>query len=52
MDINYQEDDLSISPPKKFVEPQFLNKLVSMTNEDGLVAFNLLCYEKKALKGI
>lgn len=28
MDINYEEDNLQLSPPKKFLETAFLNKLL------------------------
>jgi hypothetical protein len=33
MDINYEEDNLHLSPPKKFLETAFLTKLmVSLEN--------------------
>ena len=28
MDINYEEDNLHLSPPKKFLETEFLTKLM------------------------
>ena len=28
MDINYEEDNLQLSPPKKFLEQSFLSKLL------------------------
>ncbi len=28
MDINYEEDNLEISPPMKFLDPGFLRKLL------------------------
>lgn len=46
MDINYEEDNLHLSPPKKFLDPAFLQKLVDITTNDGYVTFNLLTYDK------
>lgn len=28
MDVNYEDSDLGISPPMKFLETEFLNKLL------------------------
>lgn len=28
MDINYEEEDIHLSPPKKFLEPDFVQKLM------------------------
>lgn len=49
MDINYEEEYLGISPPMKFLEPNFLQKLMSMISKDGFLTFNLLCYDKGTL---
>jgi hypothetical protein len=49
MDINYEENDLGMSPPFKFVEESFLSKLLGMTSKEGFLAFNLLCYDKETL---
>lgn len=45
-DINYEEENLLLSPPKKFIEPAFLEKLLALTTDEGFVTFNLLCYDK------
>mmetsp|Transcript_9314 Transcript_9314/g.15703 ORF Transcript_9314/g.15703 Transcript_9314/m.15703 type:complete len:417 (-) Transcript_9314:351-1601(-) len=43
MDINYHEDDLSLSPPIKFLETSFLDKLANLANKkDSLIAMNVV----------
>ena len=49
MDLNYEEENINLSPPQKFLETEFLDKLVKLSTQDGLVAFNLLCMEKELL---
>lgn len=45
MDVNYSEDDKSISPPWKFLETEFLQKVADLANpESAYLAFNLLYY--------
>ena len=36
-----------MSPPRKFLESEFLSKLMDMTNNEGFVTFNLLFYDAK-----
>lgn len=45
MDINYEEANIQLSPPKKFLESSFLQKLMEMTTNEGFVTFNLLTYD-------
>ena len=57
MDVNYEEDNLALSPPLKFIEPDFLKRLLvnyfsfdifqDLTTPEGMVTFNLLCYDKE-----
>lgn len=47
VDINYEEAELELSPPMKFLETSWLTKLLDMTTKDGLVTFNLLCKDKE-----
>lgn len=28
MDINYEEDNVQLSPPRKYLQPEFLSKLM------------------------
>jgi spermidine synthase len=44
MDINYEDSDLSISPPFKFIETSFLQKLLDMLSPNGYLTFNLITY--------
>jgi spermidine synthase len=48
MDINYSEEDLNISPPWKFLETEFLQKVVDLANDNALIALNVLYYSKDA----
>lgn len=47
MDINYSEDNLELSPPQKFLETEFLEKLVvselnnSAAHDHGICDFQL-----------
>jgi len=42
MDINYSSDDVTISPPKKFLAPDFLQALCSMAHpECAYIAINV-----------
>lgn len=42
-DVNYEEDDVKVSPPMKFFQPDFIAKLVEITAaEGGLIAFNTI----------
>ena len=36
-----------MSPPRKFLESEFLSKLMDMTTNEGFVTFNLLFYDAK-----
>ena len=53
MDINYQEDDTSISPPWKFQDAAFLQKLNDLANPDtAYLTFNILWYSEDAKKRV
>ena len=52
MDINYTEDDLKISPPWKFLETEFLQKIVDLANDNALIALNILYYSNEAKKRV
>jgi hypothetical protein len=52
MDINYMEDDKSISPPWKFLETSFLQKLVDLGSETCLIALNILYYSNESKKKV
>ena len=52
MDINYTEEDKNISPPWKFLESDFLQKIVEMGSEQCLIAFNILYYSTDAKKRV
>lgn len=45
MDVNYEEGDTKISPPKKFFEPDFIKQLHAITKPKGLIAFNTIIDE-------
>jgi len=45
MDINYTDEDKSISPPWKFLEPAFLQKVSDMAKpQDAFIGLNILYY--------
>jgi len=48
MDINYTEEDLNISPPWKFLDTEFLQKVVDLADDNALIALNVLYYSKDA----
>jgi spermidine synthase len=49
VDINYTEDDKSISPPWKFLETDFLKKVADLaTAESAYLAFNILYYSDQS----
>ena len=49
MDINYQEEDKSISPPWKFLEAEFMTKLASLAADGtSYLALNILYYDEEA----
>lgn len=52
MDINYSEEDKNISPPWKFLESDFLQKLCDLGSESCLVALNILYYSADAKKRV
>jgi len=42
-DVNYEEGEVKVSPPLKYLQPDFLAKLVEITTlEGGLVAINTI----------
>ena len=49
VDINYSEDDKTISPPWKFLETEFLQKIADSANpESAYIVFNVLYYSDEA----
>ena len=52
MDINYTEEDKNISPPWKFLQTDFLQKIVDMGSENCLIALNILYYSAEAKKKV
>ena len=50
MDINFSSEDPSISPPWKFLAPEFLGSLMNLCAKEGpaFVTLNLLCYNSEA----
>ena len=53
MDINYQEEDKSISPPWKFLETPFLQKVCDLANPaNAYIALNVIYYNEEAKKRV
>lgn len=52
MDVNYTEEDKNISPPWKFLETEFLQKIVDTGSENSLIALNILYYSADAKKKV
>ena len=51
MDINYEEGkESTISPPLKFMQPEYVQKLIQLLKPNGLLTFNIICYDKKVLE--
>ena len=49
LDINYTDDDKSISPPWKFLEVEFLQKLCDLAKlENAFIGLNILFYSETA----
>jgi len=42
MDLNYEEEDVKVSPPKKFFEPDFINQLHIISKPTSLIAINTI----------
>jgi len=42
MDLNYEEDDVKVSPPKKFFEPDLVNQLHVISKPTALIAINTI----------
>lgn len=50
-DINYEEENVQVSPPLKFFEVPFLNKLMESVSENGgLIAMNVIIPDKNTNK--
>ena len=50
-DVNYEEDNVQVSPPLKFFETDFLNKLLeSVSSQGGLIAMNIIIPDKNTNK--
>ena len=52
MDINYTDEDKNISPPWKFLETEFLQKICDMGSDNCLIAHNIPCYSADAKKKV
>jgi hypothetical protein len=52
MDINYSEEDKNISPPWKFLETDFLQKLCELGSDSCLIVLNILYYSEDAKKRV
>jgi len=50
MDINYEEGNDQISPPLKFMAPDYVKRLMGLLKESGVLTFNIICYEKELLQ--
>lgn len=50
MDVNFHGEDPNISPPWKFLEADFLKKLISLSQDHIFVAINVLCYSDESRK--
>jgi len=50
MDVNFEEDNVAISPPVKFLQPEFLEKTLDQVQDGGYLAINLLIDDKKDLE--
>ena len=49
LDINFADEDKSISPPWKFLEPAFLQKLSDMAKpQNAFIGLNILYYTEEA----
>lgn len=45
MDVNYEEGDIKVSPPKKFFEPDFIRQLHAIAKPTALIAINTIIDE-------
>jgi len=50
MDVNFEENNVKISPPTRFLEVAFLQKIVDSVRDNGYVALNLLIEDKEDLE--
>ena len=50
MDINYEEGNSQISPPFKFMAPEYISRLLALLRDGGLLTFNIICYDKLLLE--
>lgn len=50
IDLNYEEDDIKVSPPKKFLEPDFIKQLHVITKPTSLIAINTIIDESHKTK--
>lgn len=50
MDVNYEEGDVGINPPKKFFEPEFIQQLHTITKPAGLIVINTIIEEEHKAK--
>ena len=53
LDVNYEEGDVKVSPPFKYFASDFLEKLLSITaDEGGLIVFNTIIAESNDRKKV
>jgi spermidine synthase len=52
MDVNFEENNIKISPPTRFLEVAFLQKIVDSVRDNGYVAINLLIEDKADLENV
>ena len=45
MDVNYEEGEIGVSPPKKFFEPDFIQQLHTIAKPTAVIAFNTIIDE-------
>lgn len=44
VDINFSDDDLALNPPIRFLDTEYLQRLVELISDNGFVAINLLLW--------
>ena len=53
MDINYSSEDVTISPPKKFLEKKFLEKVLSLCSQKACYfAINVQVYSDEGMESL
>lgn len=47
MDVSYEEGNTGVSPPLKYLQPNFITKVVSMLKPGGLAAYNTIIKDRE-----